>query len=45
MNQANAKLAIDAGADVLNVGSFIQEAADPAMAYEAIRAIAEGGVA
>ena len=42
INQSTARLAIDGGADVLVVGSFIQDADDPAMAYEAMRAIAEG---
>jgi ribulose-phosphate 3-epimerase len=42
INQSTARLAIDGGADVLNVGSFVHDAEDPEMAYEAIRAIAEG---
>ncbi len=45
VDQSSAKLAIDAGADVLNVGSFIQNSDDPEMAYEALKAIAEGGIA
>lgn len=42
IDQSSAKLAIDSGADVLNVGSFIQNSDDPELAYEALRAIAEG---
>lgn len=42
VNQETARLAVDAGADILTCGSFIQQAADPEMAYEAVRAIAEG---
>ncbi len=44
INQSTARLVVDAGADVLNVGSFIHNSPDPEMAYEAIRAIAEGEV-
>jgi ribulose-phosphate 3-epimerase len=42
VDQETARLAIEAGADVLTCGSFIQQADDPEIAYEAILAIAEG---
>lgn len=42
INQETARLAIDAGADVLDVGSFIHDADDPEIAYVAIEAIAQG---
>lgn len=42
VDQETARLAIEAGADVLTCGSFIQKSEDPEMAYEALRAIAEG---
>ena len=42
LNQETARLAIEAGADLLDVGSFIQDAADPEIAYIAVQAIAEG---
>lgn len=42
LNQQTARLAIEAGADLLDVGSFIQDADDPEIAYIAIQAIADG---
>jgi ribulose-phosphate 3-epimerase len=42
LNQDTGHLAVDAGANLLDVGSFIHEAADPEIAYIAIAAIAEG---
>jgi ribulose-phosphate 3-epimerase len=42
LNQQTSRLAIEAGADLLDVGSFIQDADDPEIAYIAIQAIAEG---
>jgi ribulose-phosphate 3-epimerase len=42
LNQETARAAIEAGADLLDVGSFIHDAADPEIAYIAIQAIAEG---
>lgn len=42
LNQETARLAIDAGADLLDVGSFIQDSDDPEIAYVAIEAIANG---
>jgi ribulose-phosphate 3-epimerase len=42
LNQQTARLAVEAGADVLDVGSFIHDAADPEIAYIAIESIAEG---
>lgn len=42
LNQETARLAIEAGADLLDVGSFIQDADDPEIAYVAIQAIADG---
>jgi ribulose-phosphate 3-epimerase len=42
IDQDTARLAIDAGADLLDVGSFIHEADDPEIAYVALQAIAEG---
>jgi len=42
VDQESARLAIAAGANVLNCGSFIHEADDPEMAYVALQAIAEG---
>lgn len=42
LNQETSRLAIEAGADVLDVGSFIHDADDPEIAYIAIEAIAEG---
>jgi ribulose-phosphate 3-epimerase len=42
LNQETSRGAIEAGADLLDVGSFIQDAADPEIAYIAIEAIAEG---
>jgi len=41
VDQESAQLAIDAGANVLNCGSFIHDAKDPEMAYVALAAIAE----
>jgi ribulose-phosphate 3-epimerase len=42
LNQETARLAIEAGADLLDVGSFIHDSGDPEIAYIAIQAIAEG---
>jgi ribulose-phosphate 3-epimerase len=42
LDQQTARQAVEAGADLLDVGSFIQEADDPEIAYVAIQAIAEG---
>ena len=42
LNQETGRLAVEAGANLLDVGSFIQESADPEMAYVAMQAIAEG---
>lgn len=42
LGQETARLAIEAGADLLDVGSFIHDAADPEIAYIAAQAIAEG---
>jgi ribulose-phosphate 3-epimerase len=42
LNQETARQAVDAGADVLDVGSFIHDAEDPEIAYVAIEAIAQG---
>jgi len=42
VNQETARLAIEAGADLLDVGSFIHDADDPEIAYIAIQAIADG---
>ncbi|HSX00957.1 MAG TPA: hypothetical protein VLF67_01830 [Candidatus Saccharimonas sp.] len=42
LNQENARQAVDAGADVLDVGSFIHDADDPEIAFVAIEAIAAG---
>ena len=42
LNQETGRLAIEAGANLLDVGSFIHEAQDPEMAYIAMQAIAEG---
>jgi ribulose-phosphate 3-epimerase len=42
LNQETSRQAIEAGADLLDVGSFIHDAADPEIAYVAVEAIAEG---
>ena len=42
LNQETARLAVEAGANLLDVGSFIQESDDPEIAYIALQAIAEG---
>lgn len=42
LNQETARLAMEAGANLLDVGSFIQDSADPEIAYIAVEAIAEG---
>lgn len=42
LNQETSRQAIEAGADVLDVGSFIHDADDPEIAYVAVEAIAEG---
>lgn len=41
VNQDSARLAVEAGVNVLNCGSFIQDAEDPEMAYVGLEAIAE----
>lgn len=42
VNQETGRLAIEAGANLLDVGSFIHDAEDPEIAYIALEAIAEG---
>lgn len=42
LNQMTARQAVEAGADLLDVGSFIHDADDPEIAYVAVEAIAEG---
>jgi len=42
LNQETSRLAVEAGANLLDVGSFIHEAEDPEIAYIALQAIAEG---
>ena len=42
LNQETGRMAIEAGADLLDVGSFIHDADDPEIAYVAMEAIAEG---
>lgn len=42
LNQETARVAVEAGADLLDVGSFIHDAEDPEIAYVAVEAIAEG---
>ena len=42
INQETARQAIEAGADLLDCGSFIHDAVDPEMAYVGLEAIAEG---
>ncbi len=42
LNQETSRLAVEAGANLLDVGSFIHDAADPEIAYVAVQAIAEG---
>lgn len=42
LNQETSRLAIEAGADLLDVGSFIHDAEDPEIAYIAVEAIATG---
>lgn len=42
LNQETSRLAVEAGANVLDVGSFIHDADDPEIAYIAVQAIAEG---
>ncbi|MDB5178516.1 MAG: hypothetical protein JWN01_459 [Patescibacteria group bacterium] len=42
LNQVTARQAIEAGANLLDVGSFIHDAEDPEIAYIAVQAIAEG---
>jgi ribulose-phosphate 3-epimerase len=42
LNQETSRLAIEAGANLLDVGSFIHDAPDPEIAYIALQAIAEG---
>lgn len=40
VNAQTAKLALDAGADVLDVGSFVHDSADPAAAYAGLMTLA-----
>ncbi|HSX02019.1 MAG TPA: hypothetical protein VLI05_01750 [Candidatus Saccharimonadia bacterium] len=42
VNQETGRLAVEAGANLLDVGSFIHDADDPEIAYVAVAAIAEG---
>jgi ribulose-phosphate 3-epimerase len=42
INQETGRMAIDAGADLLDCGSFIHDSDDPEIAYIALEAIAEG---
>jgi ribulose-phosphate 3-epimerase len=42
LDQVTARQAIEAGADLLDVGSFIHDSPDPEIAYIAVQAIAEG---
>jgi len=42
VNQETGRLAIEAGANLLDCGSFIHDAPDPEIAYVALEAIAEG---
>jgi ribulose-phosphate 3-epimerase len=42
LNQETSRLAVEAGANLLDVGSFIHDSDDPEIAYIAIQAIAEG---
>ena len=42
LNQETGRLAVEAGANLLDVGSFIHDAPDPEIAYIAVEAIAEG---
>lgn len=42
LNQETARLAVEAGAHILDVGSFIHDSDDPEVAYIALSAIAEG---
>jgi ribulose-phosphate 3-epimerase len=42
LNQETSRVAVDAGANLLDVGSFIHDAPDPEIAYIAVQAIAEG---
>jgi len=42
VNQETGRMAIEAGANLLDCGSFIHDATDPEIAYIALEAIAEG---
>lgn len=42
LNQSTSRLAVEAGANLLDVGSFIHDAPDPEIAYIAVQAIADG---
>jgi ribulose-phosphate 3-epimerase len=42
LNQETSRLAVEAGANLLDVGSFIHDAEDPEISYVAVQAIAEG---
>jgi len=43
VDDRTAKLSVDAGADVLDCGSFLQNADDPHNAYESLQMLAGGG--
>lgn len=42
LNQETSRQAVEAGANLLDIGSFIHDAPDPEIAYIAVQAIAEG---
>ena len=42
LNQETGRQAVEAGANLLDIGSFIHDAPDPEIAYIAVQAIAEG---
>jgi len=42
LNQESGRQAVEAGANLLDIGSFIHDAPDPEIAYIAVQAIAEG---
>lgn len=42
VDDKNAKQLVEAGVDVLNVGGFVQKAADPAAAYAKLQEVIEG---
>jgi ribulose-phosphate 3-epimerase len=45
VDQATSRLAIEAGANLLDCGSFIHDSADPEAAYLGLKAIAQGTIA